>query len=29
VIQPSEVHTGLCGEPSERLEKLFAALVAT
>jgi hypothetical protein len=27
VIQPSEVHTGLCGEPDEQLEKLFASLV--
>jgi len=29
IIQPSEVHTGLCGEPAEQLERLFAALVAT
>jgi hypothetical protein len=28
VIQPSEVHTGLCGQPAETLEKLFAELVA-
>jgi hypothetical protein len=28
VIQPSRVHTGLCGEPQEQLEKLFARLVA-
>jgi hypothetical protein len=27
VIQPSEVHTGLCGEPAGQLERLFAALV--
>jgi hypothetical protein len=27
VIQPSEVHTGLCGEPSEQLDRLFASLV--
>lgn len=27
VIQPSEVHTGLCGEPDAQLERLFAALV--
>jgi hypothetical protein len=27
VIQPSAVHTGLCGDPAERLERLFAALV--
>ena len=27
IIQPSEVHTGLCGEPDERLEKLFTSLV--
>ena len=23
IIQPSEVHTGLCGEPGEQLERLF------
>jgi hypothetical protein len=27
VIQPSPVHTGLCGEPEETLERLFAELV--
>jgi hypothetical protein len=27
IIQPSEVHTGLCGEPEQELEKLFRALV--
>jgi hypothetical protein len=27
VIQPSPVHTGLCGEPAETLERLFAELV--
>ncbi len=26
-IQPSEVHTGLCGDPDAELDKLFAALV--
>ena len=29
IIQPSEVHTGLCGEPGEQLERLFRELVAT
>jgi hypothetical protein len=29
IIQPSEVLTGLSGEPDERLEKLFASLVVT
>jgi hypothetical protein len=29
VIQTSEVHTGLCGDPAERLERLFRELVAT
>ena len=29
IIQPSKVHTGLCGEPDEQLDKLFASLVAT
>jgi hypothetical protein len=29
IIQPSAVHTGLCGDPDEQLEKLFASLVAT
>jgi hypothetical protein len=28
IIQPSAVHTGLCGKPEEQLEKLFAQLVA-
>jgi hypothetical protein len=28
IIQPSEVHTGLCGDPAETLEHLFAQLVA-
>jgi hypothetical protein len=28
IIQPSAVHTGLCGAPAERLDKLFASLVA-
>ncbi len=27
IIQPSEVHTGICGEPAEELEKLFRELV--
>lgn len=27
IIQPSSVHTGLCGEPEEELEKLFRELV--
>jgi hypothetical protein len=27
VLQPSRVHTGLCGEPDEQLEKLFQTLV--
>jgi hypothetical protein len=27
IIQPSEVHTGLCGEPAEQLERLFRGLV--
>jgi DUF3037 family protein len=29
IIQPSAVHTGLCGDPDEQLEKLFTSLVAT
>jgi hypothetical protein len=29
IIQPSEVHTGLCGEPGEQLDRLFRELVAT
>jgi galactose mutarotase-like enzyme len=28
VIQPSEVHTGLCGDPQAELDHLFATLVA-
>jgi hypothetical protein len=28
IIQPSAVHTGLCDEPDEQLDKLFRALVA-
>ncbi len=27
IIQPSAVHTGVCGDPPAELEKLFAALV--
>jgi hypothetical protein len=27
-IQPSAVHVGLCGDPQEKLERLFAELVA-
>jgi len=27
IIQPSEVHTGICGDPSLELEKLFRDLV--
>jgi hypothetical protein len=27
IIQPSDVHTGLCDDPAEELEHLFAALV--
>jgi hypothetical protein len=27
IIQPSRVHTGLCGEPDEQLAKLFDSLV--
>jgi len=27
IIQPSHVHTGICGEPAEELEKLFRELV--
>ena len=29
IIQPSEVHTGLCGEPAEELAALFRELVET
>jgi Protein of unknown function (DUF3037) len=28
IIQPSEIHTGVCGDPDEELAKLFASLVA-
>ena len=28
IIQPSAVHTGLCGEPAEQLDKLFDQLVS-
>ena len=28
VIQPSPVHTGLCGDPQATLDRLFAGLVA-
>jgi hypothetical protein len=28
VVQPSAVHTGLCGEPAEQLDRLFARLVS-
>ena len=27
IIQPSSVHTGLCGDPDEQLERLFRSLV--
>jgi hypothetical protein len=27
MIQPSETHTGICGEPEEELDKLFRELV--
>jgi hypothetical protein len=27
IIQPSSVHTGLCADPAQELEKLFASLV--
>jgi Protein of unknown function (DUF3037). len=29
IIQPSAVHTGLCGDPAAELDKLFDALVAS
>jgi hypothetical protein len=29
IIQPSAVHTGLCGDPGEQLDKLFASLVVS
>ncbi len=28
IIQPSAVHTGLCGDPAEQLDRLFRSLVA-
>ncbi|MDO8188866.1 DUF3037 domain-containing protein [Conexibacter sp. JD483] len=28
LVQPSPVHTGLCGDPQQTLDRLFAALVA-
>ena len=28
VVQPSPVHTGLCGEPGEQLDRLFERLVS-
>jgi hypothetical protein len=28
IIQPSHVHTGLCGDPAAELDRLFAELVA-
>ena len=28
IVQPSQVHTGLCAEPAETLQKLFQQLVA-
>jgi hypothetical protein len=28
ILQPSEVHTGLCGDPAEQLEHLYERLVA-
>jgi len=28
IIQPSEVHTGICGDPRKQLERLFHELVA-
>jgi hypothetical protein len=28
IIQPSRVHTGLCGEPSDELDKLYRELVS-
>jgi hypothetical protein len=27
IVQPSEVHTGLCDDPSAKLDQLFAELV--
>jgi hypothetical protein len=29
IIQPSEVHTGICGDPAAMLARLFEELVAT
>jgi Protein of unknown function (DUF3037) len=28
IIQPSDVHTGLCADPADQLERLFRELVA-
>ena len=28
ILQPSAVHTGMCGEPGEQLDRLFRELVA-
>jgi hypothetical protein len=28
IIQPSDVHTGICGDPGEQLDRLFRELVA-
>jgi hypothetical protein len=28
IVQPSAVHTGLCGEPAKEVDHLFASLVA-
>ena len=27
IVQPGEVHTGICGDPADQLDRLFAALV--
>lgn len=29
IIQPSDVHTGICGEPADELESLFRQLVVS
>lgn len=29
IVQPSSVHTGLCGDPAACLDRLFAEMVAT
>jgi hypothetical protein len=29
IIQPSEVHTGICDDPGVELERLFRTLVQT